>query len=148
MIIEIGTITLNNLVADGDGTFWYVEPDGLEGWDSPPVVSTVLDIPTVPGGVSAEIKYGPRIITVKGLAKATSSTNCYEAQYTLSSVTNVTDRFTPLTFAVTEDIRRRCLVTRSDGPRMRLVGNNAFRFQVTFRADDPYKYDNSDNPYI
>lgn len=138
MIVHIGDITLNNDVADGNGSKWYVTE--MEGWDSPDVRAGTLELPGQHGEVPVEGTYTARHIVVKGLCKAISASAFYASWYYLASQTNYLGRRTFM-FSVEEDIRRQCAVSRAGKLHMQHVGVGAFTFDVMLRADDPRKYD-------
>lgn len=137
-IVHINSIDLNNNTADSNGSLWYVE--SLDGWDSPSIRSSTLEPPSKHGVITSEGLYGPRNITVAGICKATSKNNFYVSDYYLQSQTNYTSRLTTFVFSVEEDVHRRCQVLRAGPCRTRPRGQNTFEFQVTLRADDPFKY--------
>lgn len=139
-VFHLGDIDFNDGVADANGALWYIE--AMEGWDSPPIRSEVLELPAQHGGVTAEGMYSPREINLRGVCKGNSSAGFYASQYYLQAQTNYLNRFTSsaLYFSAEEDITRRLRVLRSGQVRTTNIGSSSFRFEIGLRADDPFKY--------
>lgn len=137
MIIHIGDITLNDNIADANGSKWYVTE--MDGWDSPEVRAGTLSRPGQHGEVPVEGQYNARYINVKGLCKATSEAAFYESWYYMNAQTNYLGR-RRFYFSVEEDVRRQCAVSRAGKLRMQHIGVGAFNFDLMLRADDPRKY--------
>lgn len=136
LVIKVGTIEMNTMVADSNGSLWYAQ--GFSGWDSPSQRISAIARPTKHGEVTVENLYGARLITVAGLCKALSADLMYASMYELMSVTNAMTQTIDL--KVTEDIERYCAVLRAGEVRTAFVGKGAFTFEVPLRADDSFKY--------
>jgi hypothetical protein len=135
-VAQIGDIQLNNAWTDAQGALYYM--DRLDGWDSPPLRSNAAPLPSQHGEVQLESLYGARLITLGGLCKATSETNFFLSMYYLMAQTNAL--VNTVTLKVTEEIARQCEVLRAGPVRTTYTGVGAFTFEVSLRANDPWKY--------
>lgn len=140
-VYQLNSIIFNNDVADANGAKWFITED-IEGWDSPPVRSSVIEQPGVHGGITAEGLYGPRVMTIRGVCKAGSSAGFWASKYYLQSQTARLRRVTgsPIYFKAQEDVTRQCEVVRHGIVNTRQRGGNTFEYQIMIRADDPLKY--------
>lgn len=135
--VSLGSIDFNTETPDSDGNLWYITEE-IEGWDSPAQRLSELTIPTRHGGKTTQNLYAARSLLLKGLCKASTLNNYYEAKYHLQAVTNALR--VPILLKVTEDVQRRMSVIRSGQVRTAQAGMRAFTFEVNLRADDPFKY--------
>lgn len=136
-ILHINSIDINDGVADANGSLWYAID--MTGWDAPAVRSSSLPFPGRHGQVTVEGFYSARLIQITGVCKCVSEAAFYTSMYFLMSETNYLGR-TPFVFSVEEDITRQANVFRAGNVRTSYLGKNAFDFEVTLRADDPFKY--------
>lgn len=135
-VAQINAIQMNNEWSDSFGSKFYM--NRLDGWDSPPLRQNAISLPSQHGDITVESLYGARLITLGGLCKATSENNFFGSMYYLMAQTNALVNTVPL--IVTEDIARRCEVLRAGPVRTTYVGVGAFTFEISLRADDPFKY--------
>lgn len=128
-----------NGAADVNGTQWLMEE--LEGYDSPPVKTIIVEGTNRNGGVVASALLGPRPMTIRGLAKATSEANFWTAYDGLSDALG--SFFATQTLQVTEGgsgVVKRLGVITATGLRKKFHGTGSFRFEIPLMAPDPLKY--------
>jgi len=144
-VFTLGAITFNNGVADGNGVKWY---GYVDGWDT---LETNLDDyrrPAQAGSVTTSNQHASRQMTVFG--HGTWDTEnlplYYTAKQNLNAETNALTQFasSPIVITHTEEIVRRIECVRTS-LRTRCVGKVACEFELTVKADDPRKYDNTED---
>lgn len=144
-VFTLDSITFNNDVADGDGIKWF---GYVDGWDTLENRVEEYAFPAFHGGIVTANLYQPRQMTVfgKGTWENPSSSLYYTAKQKLNAATNALTQFadSPIVITHVEEITRRieCLRTSL---RTQCLGNIACEFELTVRADDPRKYDNTES---
>lgn len=138
-VYHLNDIDFNDNAADANGSYWYITED-IDGWDSPETRTQIRDRPGSHGAVTVEGFHGPRNLRVHGLCKAASANAYHVSRNYLQSQTNYLNRLNTTIFSGEEDVHRQISVVRSAAVRMRLVGVQAFEFDISLRADDPFKY--------
>lgn len=138
MTFSLGSIDFNDDIADGDGVRWYVDVDG---WDTLSNRVSDVSFPSKHGGRVTQNLYEPRQLTLKGTAAASDVEGYWAARNTLTSVTNVLTSFTdlPLLLTVPEEVDKQMAVLRTS-LLMRCIDDIVMQFELTLRADDPFKY--------
>lgn len=142
-VFTLDTITFNNGVADVDGITWY---GYVDGWDTLENRVEEYAFPAFHGGIVTANLYEPRQMTVFGHGTWDSENIAlyYTAKQKLNAATNALTQFadSPIVITHVEEITRRieCLRTSL---RTKCVGKVACEFELTVRADDPRKYDNT-----
>lgn len=138
MTISLGSINFNNDVPDANGTLWYVEVDG---WDNMVNRVAEIDIPARHGSVTTQNLFSARQLTLTGVASALDNTKYWLAYNELQTVTNSLTRFvsSPLLLTQTEDVSKYLTVLRT-GLNVRCIDYRVLQFELTLRADDPFKY--------
>lgn len=140
LVIGVASITFNNNTPDGNGTLWYCT--GIQGWGGPETRTEVLQLPAQHGEKTVSNLYGPRLLTLTGVVKATSEANFWTAWHYLESQTNALR--TPVVMTVTEASSvKRIEVIRSGALNIEFIGKGSFGFELNLRADDPFKYSNT-----
>lgn len=136
MRIDLGTLVFNTNVADAQGTFWYVTE--LEGWAGTSLRQTFVQPTGQNYEVLAESLKGQRPLVIRGLVKATSEANFWTAWNSMA--TYVEDLLAAVAFKVYEGATtRQVSVVRSGELRQRIVGVNAFEFEIPLTAPNPAK---------
>lgn len=138
MTLTLGTISFNDDVADTDGAYWYVDVDG---WNTLPQRENTVTQPATHGGITVLNLYSPRQMTLTGVAKTVNAAGYWLALNKLQTVTNVLTRFTasPLLLTQSEDVDKYVMVVRTS-LRTRCIDDVLMQFELTLRADDPFKY--------
>ena len=138
MTFSLGSINFNTNVADGDGALWFAEVDG---WDTMSNRVTSISLPGQHGGVTVQNLYESRELTLKGGVQADDNAGYWIAHNTLNSATNVLNPFlsTPLVLTISEEVDKQMSVLRTS-LRTKCIGVNLLEFELTLRADDPFKY--------
>lgn len=139
MRIDLGDLSFNTLVADGNGTHWIItHPDGLEGWDSPSLRQSFQDPAIKHGTVLTESLLGSRSLILRGIVKAPSEAAYWVAYNDLLGQVN--NLITDIDLVVHEPTPKQMGVLRGGQPRVRPIGVGAFDFEVPLLARDPLKY--------
>jgi hypothetical protein len=135
---SLGTIDFNTGVADADGIIWF---GYVEGWDALSNEIEEIFRPAQHGGVLTANLYSPKSMTVFGTAVGANTTDYYLAKNKILTETNVLTQFgTPELFLeANEEIDRRMSVLRV-GYQGKCVQQLHLQFEMTIRADDPFKY--------
>ena len=76
--IEVGSLALNDNVADTNGAYWYVE--SFDGWESPEVRITTIALTGSAGAAVGEAFYGPLSVVVEGDCVAPSIAAMWASQ--------------------------------------------------------------------
>lgn len=138
MSVWLGDIEFNSDIADSDGVRWYVDVDG---WDKLDNRTSILTLPARHGERTAENLYGSRSISLMGTAASQTAVGYWAALNHLSALSNVLTVFasSPLLLSVDEEVEKQMSVLRS-GFLSRCIADTVLQFELTLRADDPFKY--------
>jgi hypothetical protein len=137
--IDLGdpAIEFNVPNADADGIYWYVTE--FEGWDSPNVRQEQLE-PTMRNGVIFTINlYGDQPMSLKGVVKAPSTEMFWVAYKKILAVTSNLAVPFPIKVYETDESGEQMMVKRAGKVLNRMIGGNAFEFEVPLTAPDPVK---------
>ena len=126
---------------DANGTSWILK--GVTGWDSPPVVGSVIQRSADHGGWPAIQVYGPRIITLDVMASAPTHALRDVARSQLQQAVAVGITPGDLTvFTYNEPVPKQALVRRNGGAMITEVLPTLCdaEFTIPLVAPDPRKY--------
>lgn len=133
------TVTLGSLLlgaVDSAGVAWTINPDGLQGWDSPDVRSQYVDRQADHGAWAGATYLGPRVITLTGTIVAPNLPALDAAMDQLAAAASLTDT----TLTVNETTPRQCTVRRSGRVLMQPVTDRIATYSVLLTAPDPRRY--------
>jgi len=133
--IEFDDIVFNTGTPDGTGTRWWITD--YEGWESPELRQSILDLTGVDGVAIGESNFAGRPMTFQGAAMATSEANFWIAYNRLINTTAWLRPTGVLKFYEGSDVKR-LYVARNARPQIKHVGSH-MTFQVHMIAPDPIK---------
>ncbi|MBG0818251.1 fibronectin type III domain-containing protein [Planomonospora sp. ID82291] len=124
-------------VVDEDGVTWTVEDE--DGWSSsPPVRPVGGDNDGDDGGFAGSGLYGPRVITLTGVAVARSHESMLAAKQRLAGLLH--PRQSAELRVIEQVLTRRAQVRLSDQVEVADIGTHAFRWSMVLTAADPRRY--------
>lgn len=138
MTVSLGDIEFNTDVPDADGVLWYVNVDG---WDKLDQRTSAISLPAQHGERTVENLYSSRSLTLFGTAKSEDAVGYWDAQSHLTALTNVLTIFAdpPLLLKQDEEVEKQMTVLKT-GLLIRCIDETVMQFELTMRADDPFKY--------
>lgn len=134
--VDLGSMSFNDGVADGEGTLWYI--GSIDGWDSPSIRQNEVQRSSLHGSWLGQSVYGSRSITLRGFAKCTSEDGYYNSKNALAAATELIEADATLKVYESTETKQ-CSVVRS-GPIRISDKPGHFIFEVPLIALDPTKY--------
>jgi hypothetical protein len=138
MTFSLGNIWFNDDTVDSNGAKWYAS---LDGWDSLPQRTGVINQPGRHGSITVENLYDARQMTIQGIAVAEDANGAWLSQQLLATETAALTVFAdpPLLLTQTGPVELQMTVLRTS-LLVRCIDDLAFEYELTLRADDPFKY--------
>jgi hypothetical protein len=133
--VDVGGLQLG--LVDAAGVAWRIGADGLQGWDSPEVRSTVTQREAADGAWMSPSYLGERVITLGGTMTAPSVGAADAAVEQLLAAVPLRD-FTTLT--VYESIPKQAAVRRSGKPVVKWETDTVVTWSLLVTAPDPRRY--------
>jgi hypothetical protein len=137
--IDLGdpAIEFNVEGTDEEGIHWYVTE--FEGWDAPNIRQEQLE-PTMRNGVIFTINlYGDQPMSLKGVVKAPTTEGFWVAWKKILAVTSNLSVLFPIKVYETDESGEQMMVKRAGKPLLRMIGGNAFEFEMPLTAPTPVK---------
>ncbi len=134
VVVTLGSITLGNDVADGNGAIWHVGE--IDGWDAPDLRATVLPLAGEDREAMGPVLYKGRALSLKGTCVTPTDAAFWASRAALSTATLLTTTSGLLTVA--ETTTKKISVYRAGRVLMRPLGGlHGFEFEVPLIAPDP-----------
>jgi hypothetical protein len=133
--IQLGSVLLG--VVDAQNVHWTIDPDGLQGWDSPEVRYSSTDREGDHGAWVGPTYLGPRPVTITGKIEAPDGPTLDAAKEVLLAACSLTDT----TLVVNESLSLQATVRRSGKPIVTKITDSLASYSLLVTAADPRRYD-------
>lgn len=134
--VDLGTIQFG--LVDASGVAWRIGADGLQGWDSAEVRSTITQRQAAHGAWMGPVYLGERIITLAGTIVAPTSVLLDQAVEQLLAAAPLETGTTTLT--VWEATPKQATVRQSGKPLVKYETDTIASWSLLLTAPDPRRY--------
>jgi hypothetical protein len=134
VVVTLGTVTIDGSTVDANGATWHLKE--LDGWDSPDLRSTLLDLPGHDRESLGPLLHRGRALSVRGKCQTPTDAAYWASRTKLAGTTLLTA--TTGTLTVAETTTKKITVSRAGRVLMKPLGGlKGFEFEVPLIAPDP-----------
>ncbi len=134
VVVTLGGITFGNSTPDANGATWNVSE--IDGWDSPDLRSSLLDLPGHDRQALGPVLHRARALSLKGVCETPTDAIYWLSKAKLSTATLLTT--TDGTLTVAETATKKIAVRRAGRVLMRPLGGlHGIEFEIPLIAPDP-----------
>lgn len=134
VVVTLGTVTLDGTTVDANGATWHLSE--IDGWDSPDLRATILDLPGHDREALGPLLHRGRALSLRGTCQTPTDAAFWASRTKLAGATLLTSVSGTLTVA--ETTTKKIAVNRAGRVLMKPLGGlRGFEFEVPLIAPDP-----------
>lgn len=134
VVVTLGTVTIDGSTVDANGATWHLSE--IDGWDSPDLRSTLLDLPGHDREALGPLLHRGRALSLRGKCQTPTDAAFWASRTKLAGATLLTGSTGTLTVA--ETTTKKITVSRAGRVLMKPLGGlRGFEFEIPLIAPDP-----------